>query len=88
MEELSRVQWRSSLGNQTSGDIYNVDLRVNHPGVYSISKYNLLQLGTIPAGEAQVHLASFMFSEEFFASKEPIIWAIDYDDASSALCGR
>ena len=68
--------------NQTSGDIYNVDLRVNHPGVYSISKHNLLQLGSIPAGDGRVHLASFMFSEEFFASNEPIIWSIDYDDAA------
>ncbi|MCZ6562453.1 MAG: hypothetical protein O6948_05970 [Deltaproteobacteria bacterium] len=68
--------------NQTSGDIYNVDLRVNHPGVYSINKHNLLQLGSIPVGDARVHLASFMFSEEFFASKEPIIWSIDYDDAA------
>jgi len=65
--------------NQTAAELYNVDLRLEDAGFNQIDK-GVYQFGAVPAGEGRVHVASFMFSEEFPVSYPEILWRVDYDN--------
>ncbi len=69
---------RVEVRNLTGGNMKNVDLRVAHPGPYSITK-GLLQFGGIPAGDAKVVTGSYLFDEAALAARIPLRWRIDYD---------
>jgi hypothetical protein len=69
-----------TVSNVGKSVLRNVDVRLALPGPNAIEK-PLLQLGTIPAGEARVAQGRFMFDSAFHASGTPLAWRVDYDAA-------
>jgi hypothetical protein len=63
--------------NITRGDLRNVDLRLATPSSASLVK-GVVQLGTVPAGQARVARAQIVFR----SGSTPLVWNVDYDDAS------
>lgn len=74
---------RVEVHNLTGGKVKNVDLRVAHPGPYSIAK-GLFQFGSIPAGDAKVVAGSYLFYEASLTAGTPLLWRIDYDTESGS----
>ena len=69
-----------SVFNQTTADLYNVDLRLDKTSSNYIEK-GVYQFGAIPAGAGRFHDGFFMFSEDLSASNSPILWQVDYDNS-------
>jgi hypothetical protein len=71
--------------NQTTGDLRNVDLRLEQPDSPDGSIENgVYQLGTIPNGEGRVHSGNFQLPADFLSSEQALVFRVDYDDATGA----
>jgi len=69
-----------TVSNTTKEALRNVDLRLAQPGLNALEK-QVLQLGTIPPGEARIAKAGFILDAAFYTSGAPIPWKVDYDAA-------
>jgi hypothetical protein len=63
--------------NISSGELRNVDLRLAPPSSASLVK-GVVQVGTVPAGQARVATAQVVFR----SGATPLVWSVDYDDAA------
>jgi hypothetical protein len=64
-----------TVGNQSGGAVRNVDLRIAQPASNA-----LVQLGTIPAGEARIGKGTFTVDAGLYRSGAGLPWKVDYDD--------